>query len=270
MLALAAAVLSLAAQAGAPPDPTAPPAADAPPADAPPISQAVPLVPFEAPPPPPVNPTHPEAPPPPSATPAPDQKKKKPKLEESHGLDPLATGLVQVAAGTGGCCVGCCVSLVPFFGFSIIPGLVGGILASVSVVTITGATVGGTEGIVGDLFGNDRAPLLWPVLTSVGAMTLTTGGLVALAAFAPAIPGNATTLPASYTPFAFGELGVIVVGTAATLILPAVVYAATSSPKQPGDVGQGFPGIVTPAAPEPKGQKTVTVALNSGAVAMAY
>ncbi len=260
MLALA---LALAAQAAPPPPPetTTPPAEAAPPEaapeDAPP--PVVPLAP--ATPPPPVTP--------PPSTPPPDHRPKAAPLEEKHGLDPFTTGAVQVAAGTGACCVGCCVSVVPVLGLELVP-VVGTYIGGVVSDVIVGTFVGVSEGVAGDMFGQQRAALLWPVLTATGVLVVgsaagTAVNLVSVASgINPPDPTDQTSINRYYAqagPFVIANLAISCGTLAGALVLPAVVYGLTAVDKKPGDLGQGFPGFATPASPAPEPKHAVTVAM---------
>lgn len=224
--------LVLASQDAPPPPPEvlAPPAAavEAPPAEAPPVPV-----------------------PPPSASPAPtpppDAKagsKAAPKADAGAKLDGVMLGLLQVGAGCATLCLGFPLSVVPCLGHLALAALVGGV-----------------ETWVGDTFGATRAPMIWPMVGTMGA-TLALAAIDAAAYFALVfgVVGAATASPDLFR--SINNLGPVlvfaiyggfaVVGVVNLLILagtPALIYGFTSVEKAPGDDGSAFPGIMEPADP---------------------
>jgi hypothetical protein len=123
---------------------------------------------------------------------------------------------------------------------------------------------------MGDLFGQQRGPLLWPMLGAVGAECVGIGclavsyPLLIIAGFAGIFGGFAFGLPpeiaVALLPVA-PLLAVVLLGAAAVVIAlavpltPALIYFLTSEDKRPGDDGGGFPGIVTPGHKEESVQR---------------
>lgn len=263
---VAALALALAAQAEPPPlPPPPPPASDD---DKPPVVELKP-----APPPPPVTapappPTTPPTPLMPRAAPTPDQKPRA-HIEAKHGIDPLPAAFVEMAAGTGACCVGSCIGAVPCFAISVIP-TVGLYLGLGACAVTAGTAVGITEGTIGDVFGTQRAPLVWPIVGAVVPLVVTTGVLTGSQLYLqsrgvvpPADPSDQAAL-ARYEqqagPVPYIDDVALLVGAVAAVVAPAIIYGVIAVDKGPGDEGQGFPGVFSPAAPAPT-TKVVTVAM---------
>lgn len=239
---------------------------------APPAPEVAPPAPEVAPPPPEVAPPAAEAAPPPPPTPAPTPKPDAAGKFVPAGMDPIVVGGVQVAAGTGACCVGCCVS-APFnllLGF--IP-IVGSLAAGILTSVIAGVLIGGTETFVGDFLGKQRAPMLWPVVAAGGSLLVgAIAQAVVLIAVTPATQQVARSNDPDALRAAVGSnsaifLGVLAASVAAAVVAPAAVYGLTAIDKKPGDTGQGFPGILVPANPAPAPPKSAALPV---AVAMRY
>lgn len=250
---------ALAQEGDAPPPP--PPGVDAPPAvDEPP--PAPPTGVEEAPPPPPaltppdgarVAPAEPD-----SAGPrARMNERRKKKQAKDDGLDPMLTTAVQIGVGTLTCGVCSLASCGAAFGIGLLTLPLASLAIPLLVTAITsvrdlilcsavGATVGGVEGLTGNLIGQEEADLLWPTLAGAG-IGAGVGGTFLIANFIlaamnlgsppPPSPGqtpNPTQLLTS-NPIAsavsLGACGVCVVGCLALPIVPAVVYSMTAQPK---------------------------------------
>ena len=182
-------------------------------------------------------------PPPPAARPS----RVLPPPERVDGLNDVATGAVQMAAGAGACCLGSCVAAPLVF----VP-VVGPVLATVVTPVIAGAAAGGAEVVVGDAVGNKRGALLVPVLTSVGLLAVGTAGGIVYRALVPPTPettvrvaelGGAAELRVG------GDVLISTVFTIAAVVVAAIIYQTTAVEKEPGDRGDGLPGLVEPADP---------------------
>jgi hypothetical protein len=185
---------------------------------------------------------------PPATAPAPDAK--------PAGMDVVPTAAAQCGAGVVGCCVGACVAAPCAF----IP-----IVGQVAQPLIVGTAIGASEAVVGDALGTRRSALLWPVLSSVGVMTVGTvvnvGAAIVLGIGLSALdPGQlaAGALPTSYLALGAISLGTLVLAG----VVPVVVYHLTGVDKEPGDAGGfGMPGIVAPA--DPTGTRAAKAASSS-------
>lgn len=109
----------------------------------------------------------------------------------------------------------------------------------------------------GDAFGPGRAGVLWPLIASAGTgtgMLVLAGGGVLLAAFAGgAIGGFAGPFAGVLIiPVAILVIGGLFCGPAISGMAAALAYYLTAEPKQPGDTGGGFPGLIDPAHPAPR------------------
>jgi hypothetical protein len=244
----------------------APPAAEAP-AEAPAV-EAPPLVelaPAEA-----------------AETPAPDRRP--PAPPPPSGIDPVGVAAIQIGVGAGACCAGCCIAAPVALGLSLGVGLipvVGTLVPGLAADAIIGTTIGVAETWAGDALGKERAPLIWPVVASVGLLASGTVFSAAAALIEPRPLVDLTSIDPSdpvALAAAFGAAGGGILTTAASyyslfacagaVVLPAVVYAITATEKKPGDPG-GFPGIMEPA--NPTGAQTARAAdAPSAALAMRY
>lgn len=194
---------------------------------------------------------------------------------EPEGWNPWVVGGVQVAAGYGTSCASGCLLFPVGIGLSFVP-VVGPFLSSTISAVIGGVLIGGVDTWLGDRFGRQRAAMIWPILAAGGSLLVS--GLAANL-FALATTGsagqtlafeNGTLVPKGATP----DLTVTVIrtaiglaGLAATIVAPAVVYAFTATDKGPGDEGQGFPGLLSPANPMPEASASTAL---PAAVAMHY
>lgn len=179
-------------------------------------------------------------------------------LAEVPGMDPVARGALQVAAGCGTVAVlGLCY-VIPWVSF------VTGPLAT----CLAPALIALVETVVGDFVGQTRGALLWPILAAYGASVV--GGLIiagaavgSVALFAGGFAALVTTLGQGLDPLAIiavllgsyavllGSLAAaIVVDVLLVVIAPVVAYALTSDRKAPGDSGFRFPGVITPSHEE--------------------
>ena len=240
-------------------------AADEPPPA--PVEQAPPVVELAPPKPPPpvIAPPEPAAPPGPPATPQPDKKPKPPV--EKYGVGPVSTGLIQVAAGTGACCLGCGAAIPVQLGLGLLP-VVGSYASDLAGDIIIGTAVGGTEAVLGDVVGGQRAPVAWPTLFAVAMFLGDTATVLVLKAVykvdLTAVPQDAAGFNAYVNQHAnyFLASGAAGIGfTLAAIVGPSIIYGATAVDKKPGDEGQGFPGIFGPADPQPKDTKAITIAM---------
>lgn len=266
-IALAFAALLLVPAQDAPPDP----AGDAPP-------PVVELAPAEQPPP--LAPETPPAVTPPASTPAPAPAPAPDKKTEPQGIGPVGVAAIQIAAGTGACCAGCCISVPFVLGLGLIP-VVGGVLSSMGSNLIVGSAIGVAETWVGDAMGQQRAALIWPVVASVGILTSSTALSIVASIVEPRVPPDPTQIdpndPASFAN-ALGAAGGGPVTTISAyygmaacvgaIVVPAIVYAVMAEDKKPGDTG-GFPGIMEPAHP-PTPTSTTAMTSTTGPVAMRY
>jgi hypothetical protein len=248
---IALVLASLAAQAGEAPPP--PPMDDDPPAQTEPAAPA-------APPAPPADAPH--ATPPSAQAPG----------EAPSGIDPILTAVLQCGAAGGAACLMQFLTGLPVIGYilgtftwALCPILVG------TAVTFTG-----------DMLGQQRAPLVWPILGAfVGEVVwagLSVLGLVAgLAVGGVGIAALIGEASASADPLIllgtiFGTYALVAAVTAigviagfiAFLAIPVAAYMLTAEDKRPGDTGQGLPGILEPGHADPR---TTEVRFRSG---MAY
>ncbi len=174
-----------------------------------------------------------------TTTPAP----KADQLAPAERWGTLETMGAQLGAGTAaavltGVCVGIPANFIPF----------GSIVAN----GVAGLMIGGTEVVVGDALGPDRAALLWPMVTS--SAILVVGGTASVGAalytraplsIDPSNPGVYLTSPQARLP-----LFIQGVSVAAAVVVPVVVYQIVSVPKEAGDGGGfGMPGMTVPADP---------------------
>lgn len=268
-IAFAALLALLPAQGGASPPPD--PASDAPP----PLVELAPSQPQDPAQDPAQDPTQPAEPPVLKPKPKPDAKPAAPQA--SQGIAQPAIAGIQIAVGTGACCAGCCLSVpivVPLsLGLALVP-VVGNVVTSMASNIIIGTSIGVAETWAGDAWGTQRAPMIWPVLASVGILTSATLlSTVASIVETPVVinPNDPNALAGAFA--AGGLLTQIsnyygLFACVGAIALPAAVYAFTATDKQPGDTGSGFPGIMEPAHPPKPASTTTTNA--SATTAMLY
>ena len=258
-----AAAFALASQAQAPPDPsTTPPVEQSPPVVplAPSHPSTTPSTPNASPP----TTTPPTTTPPTTTTPPKPDARTKPEVRE--GLEPLPTAAVQLGAGVGACCVGSVIGTVPCLGLSLIP-IAGPVLGPVACALISGGSIGGVEAYVGDAFGQQRAPALWPIIAGVAPMLATAAVFGAYDVFATAniSPTSSAAQQQDFINRSQGAvvavLAVVSIAPVVAVALPAALYAATAVDKKPGDTGQGLPGLLDPASPQPAGPKHIKIAM---------
>ena len=181
------------------------------------------------------------------------------KAQEPHGADAAATRFVQMAAGTGACCVGCCLSAAVGYPIGLIP-VVGVYASELARDAITGAVIGGSEGAIGDIMGQERAPMIWPVLASVGILAVGSAGSIVVDVVQDAKgivrPDPLTAPQAAVNAYLAQNAGYVATSAAfgigsivAAIVVPALVYGAAAVPKKAGDEGQGYPGFLEPADP---------------------
>jgi len=245
-------------------DPTPPPPAGDPP---PPVADA------PAPAPPPISYDDPltGSPAAPSARPKPDKP-----LPPATGLDPFTTAGAQVGVGTVGCCVGCCVAIPFTIGIGLTP-VVGTYISGFVGNIIIGTVIGGSEAVAGDWWGKQRAPMIWPIVASAGVLTAAAVASTVLSL----VSAQVVQPPANFTDpnalnkylaqaggFGLASIAINVGAIAIAIVLPAGVYMWTAVDKKPGDTGQGFPGLLSPADPVPTPKPSA--ASSSSPVAMAY
>ena len=189
--------------------------------------------------------------PPPSTTPAPAVPPPDP-AQRPPGMDPLMVAALMS-------CVGCVTGVV-----------VGPILAAIPVIgaLLGPGLIGVVEVFLGDMLGQQRGAMLWPVIGAyaawaVGAPVFIGGGvLVGVLIGGAAIGGLIATVGQNPNPLVIlpvllgaylGVLVPIVVGVllwqAGIAVTPAVVYMLTAEDKKPGDTGSGFPGLLEPGHP---------------------
>lgn len=153
---------------------------------------------------------------------------------------------------------------------------------------LTPALVGVVTTSVGDLAGQTRGAILWPVLgayaAELGGTLLTvaaaTGTFVALGGGTLALFGDRpdlenlghfiTALLTTYSAAAVVALAGSVLTLVATVITPVVIYAMMSDFKQPGDEEFRFPGLLTPAHAEPSAPASASQHGEAPSLAMAY
>lgn len=241
------------------------PAGDAPP----PLVELAPTAPVD-----PVQEAPPKATAPPVLKPAPTPDKKKAPPVDAQGIAQPGLAAIQVAAGTGACCAGCCLSVPFVFGLALVP-VVGGVASAMASNIIVGTSIGVAETWAGDAWGTQRGAMIWPVLASVGILTSSTLLSTAAAIVEPPVipnPNDPNALANAFT--GGGPLTTIanaysLFACAGAIVLPAAVYAFTATDKQPGDTGSGFPGIMEPAHPKVS-PTTVAMASSSEPPAMRY
>lgn len=202
----------------------------------------------------------PPAPPPvPAPAPVPDDKPARP--EPPSGMSQPATAAVQIAVGTGACCAGCCAAAPFTLGLALVP-VVGGVAGAVAADLIIGGTIGVAETWAGDAWGQGRAPVLWPVAASAGMLLASTAFTTVATILEPPVlvpvptDGDPKALldaiaGARQGPLTRASSYVRYAACVGAIVLPAVVYALTETPKKPGDHGQGLPGLTSPADPVP-------------------
>ena len=193
----------------------------------------IPVVPLATPPPP--------APPPPAARPS----RVSPPPDRVEGLNDVATGAVQVAAGAGACCLGSCLAAPLVF----VP-VVGPVLVTVATPIVAGVAVGGAEVVVGDALGDKRGALLVPILTAVGLLAVGSAGSTAYSALVPLSTSNSVRVAqvGDVDIRAGGDVVIATVFSIAAVVVPAIIYQATAVAKETGDRG-GLPGFFAPADP---------------------
>lgn len=170
------------------------------------------------------------------------------------GMDPLLTTAAQIGAGCGVALLMAPCFVLPYVNFCTGP----------IACLVAPAAIGSVETLVGDLLGQNRGALLWPVLAGYGGELLGLGvytvavvvtGLLA----GGGIAGLTTVLsrdpnPSVLIPALLASYGVVILGAAVGALAggtlcataPALAYMFTSEPKKPGDTEFRFPGLTAP------------------------
>lgn len=106
---------------------------------------------------------------------------------------------------------------------------------------------------VGDRFGKNRAPAIWPVLAAYASGLVTSvAALTVFVLLSPALTGGFTD------PVVVGAGGVAVLAAAGASLAVPISYALTAEPKRPDDDGTEVPGWFAPNHPpvkKPKGTR---------------
>ncbi|MDP2344452.1 MAG: hypothetical protein Q8O67_26075 [Deltaproteobacteria bacterium] len=174
-----------------------------------------------------------------------------PKADKPAGWDTLPAAGAQLAAGTGACCISCCVAIP----FAFVP-IIGGTLGNI----VSGIVIGGAETFVGDAISQKRGAMAWPILASSGILAgtgLINIGLTFALGLANVTPDPSD--PAAYLGQLAIPLGVNVGGTLLAIGVPVLIYHLTAVEKEPGDTGGfGVPGFFAPADPTGTGVAKAT------------
>ena len=183
-------------------------------------------------------------PPPPIEQPVPEPDKR-PIIEhgkpgqgqaDSNGLDPFLIGFLQWATP---CAVYTLVNPVILLGSLVCPaiGCFGCLIP---------AAAGWTSTFIGDRFGRQRAPALWPIVAAYASMFVTAAaGLVVYVALIGGASAISSGLNNEATAFLVGIGVALAISGASTLAVP-IAYAVTADDKKPGDDGSALPGLLEP------------------------
>ena len=152
-------------------------------------------------------------------------------------MDPVTTGLVQVASGIA----------------------VGALTAPLNTATcglfgcLAGpAVIAYAETWAGDYFGQKRGAAIYPIAAQYAFGIAATAAGLALPFIFPVIPSTSTDVgqniiqQISQPNFWIIQGTGIAISAVGVAVIP-VVYTLTAEDKLPGDTGQGLPGVVEPA-----------------------
>jgi hypothetical protein len=171
---------------------------------------------------------------------APKRKAPPPVAVEQQGLNDFIIGFLQWLVPCGVIAVGLPLSVVT--GYFCPP-------VSACAFCLLPAANGYLATYIGDRFGQNRAPALWPVLAAYASTTVAIVGSLAMLFVLNGGGGNFNT------PNDPVVLGVLVTGVgvsvASTLAVP-LAYGLSSEPKREGDDGNDGPGWFAPHHPRPK------------------
>lgn len=122
--------------------------------------------------------------------------------------------------------------------------------AVICVPCVLPAANGYLAAYVGDRFGKNRAPAIWPVLAAyASALVTTVAGITVFVLLSPALTGGITD------PVVVGAGGIALLAAAMASLAVPVSYALSAEPKRPGDDGTEIPGWFAPHHPRDKKPK---------------
>jgi hypothetical protein len=155
----------------------------------------------------------------------------------SEGWGGFATGATQAGAGLAACVV--CSPLL----------LCGGPGVCVHSVIVAAAS-GVATPVLGDWLGQNRGALAWPLFSALALGAVTGGTALAVSIVLGAVSPTEADLSVLVAALGANVLipaSIGLVGGGLTALVPVVVYGIASTPKKPGDHGEGFPGFFSPA-----------------------
>ncbi len=154
-----------------------------------------------------------------------------PDADDVEGLDGVVIGALQLA---GACATYTVAAPAIFVTASLCP------FAACAACAVP-AVAAYASTWIGDRFGKTRAAAVWPMVSSYVVLML--GGAGVAAAYMGSVSGNSWMSVGG----GFGALA----GVLGSAVAIPVAYALASEDKRPGDVGTGFPGVLTPAHQSP-------------------
>ena len=169
--------------------------------------------------------------------PAPEPSNPAPRAQDS-ALDAPMVAALQLGAACGSYAVGVPLLTVGSYGCPLLS----------CGLCLTPAAAGYLGTWIGDRYGGQRAPAIWPIAAAYGGLLLSGVGLGVL--YWGALSGDTVVA-------LFGGAGVLA-GVAASAIGVPAAYALSAEDKLPGDDGTALPGILEaghPAAQRRTAQK---------------
>ena len=175
------------------------------------------------------------------------------------GMDPFTTGLVQVAAGMA----------------------VGTAIAPLNTATcglfgcLAGpAVIGYAETWAGDYVGQQRGAAIYPIAAQYAFGIAATAASIALPFVFPVSPSASSDIgqniirQISQPNFWIVQGTGIAISAVGATVIP-IVYYLTAEDKQPGDTGQGLPGVYSPAH-KPATARAPVAPMTDAEMAMAF